>query len=171
MSASAWKDRFAALTAKTHSQQGIWWLNGFWEEGVSKDAEQIYQWVQKFKELEFGGKVFEVKGKAKEKFAEYKEGSDLDEFNSHRFLESVGETLTVVELRKRLEGLDLDKNRRLALSEYLLSRYKKTPQQLVDAPGEGQNKQEIEKAEKAVAEANAAVEQVQQKLEEQKNSP
>jgi chromosome segregation ATPase len=111
-----------------------------------------------------------VKGKAKEKFAEYKEGSDLDEFNSHRFLESVGETLTVVELRKRLEGLDLDKNRRLAISEYLLSRYGKTPEQLVNAPGEGENKTEIEKASQKVAEANAAVEQVQRKLEEQKTA-
>jgi len=171
MSAS-WKDKFSALTAKTHSQQATWWLNGFWEAGAQKDAELIYTWVQKFKELEFGGKVIEVKGKGKEKFdeykKEYKEGSDLDEFNSHRFLESVGETLTVIELRKRLEGLDLDKNRRLALSEYLLSRFKKTPQQLVDASGEGQNKQEIEKAEKATAEASAAVEEVQRKLEEQK---
>jgi len=121
--------------------------------------------VQKFKELDYGGKVIEVKGKQKEKTTEYKEGCDLDEFKAHRFLESYGETLTVVELRKRLEAIDIDKNKKVALSEYLLFRYKKTPQELVDAP-QGDNQKEIAAAQAQVAELDAALKDLQQKQQE-----
>ena len=40
----------------------------------------------------------------------------------------------MLELRKRMKALDIDNNKKMALSEYLLDLYKKTPQQLVDAP-------------------------------------
>jgi len=164
-----WRAPFGEICKKTHSQQAIWWLNGFWNQGAKDDANIIYDFVQKFKELEFGEKVIEKKGKAKEKTPEYKEGSDLDEFQAHRFLESQGETLTVVELRKRIEAIDLDKNKRLALSEYLLSRYKKTPEQLVKAP-QGDNKKKIDEAEAQVEQVKAALTDVQQKLEAQKTA-
>jgi len=160
---------FGDICKKTHSQQAIWWLNGFWNQGAKEDANLIYDFVQKFKELEFGEKVIEKKGKAKEKTSEYKEGSDLDEFQAHRFLESQGETLTVVELRKRIEAIDLDKNKRLALSEYLLSKYKRTPEQLVKAP-QGDNKKKIDEAEAQVNQVKAALTDVQQKLEAQKTA-
>jgi DNA repair exonuclease SbcCD ATPase subunit len=161
----AWKGEFAKLCAKTHSQQAIWWLNGFWDKGGEKEAKTIYEMVQKFKELEYGGKVIEVKGKQKEKTTEYKEGCDLDEFKAHRFLESYGETLTVVELRKRLEAIDIDKNKKVALSEYLLFKYKKTPQELVDAP-QGDNQKEIAAAQAQVAELDSSLKDLQQKQQE-----
>jgi len=66
--------------------------------------------------------------------AEFKENCDLDELNSHRVLEALGETMTVVALRKRLQALDIDNNKRMALSEYLLDKYKKTPLELVRSP-------------------------------------
>ena len=40
-------------------------------------------------------------------------GNELDEFQAHRFLELVGETLTVIALRDRLRKIDLDMNRYL----------------------------------------------------------
>jgi len=116
------------------SQQAIWWLNGFWDEEKDKEAETIFGFVQKFKELDHGDKVVAYKGKAKDKFSEYKEGNQLDEFKSHKFLESLGQTLTAIELRKRLETIDIDKNHKMALAEYLLFRYNKTPEVLVAAP-------------------------------------
>jgi len=163
----AWKAGFAELTKKTHSQQGVWWLNGFWEKGAEKEANTIYEFVQTFKELDHGGKIIELKGKAKEKQNEYKEGCDLDEFKAHRFLETVGETLTVVELRKRLETIDIDKNKRMAISEYLLFRYKQTPDALVNSP-QGDNQKEIAAAQEQVAQLQAALTDLQQKLDEQK---
>jgi hypothetical protein len=59
------------------------------------------------------------------------EHADVDELQAHKFLEKLGETLTVRELRKRLDALDIDNNHRLALSEYLLAKYTKTPQALI----------------------------------------
>jgi len=161
----AWKGQFDTLCKKTHSQQAVWWLNGFWDKGAEKEAQTIYDMVQKFKELDYGGKVIEVKGKQKEKTAEYKEGCDLDEFKAHRFLETYGETLTVVELRKRLEAIDIDKNKKVALSEYLLFKYKKGPQELVDAP-QGDNQKEIQAAQAQVAELDSALKDLQQKQQE-----
>ena len=52
-------------------------------------------------------------------------GNELDEFQAHKFLDSLGETLTVVAMRDRLRQIDLDFNRRVALIEYLTVRYGK----------------------------------------------
>lgn len=42
-------------------------------------------------------------------------GHELVEFDAHRFLEVVGETHTVLELRKKLTQMDIDNNKRVAL--------------------------------------------------------
>ena len=73
------------------------------------------------------------------------EGSDLDEFNAHRFLEKVQETKTVKELREQLKAIDLDFNKRMAMLEYCLFRYKKSVSDFVSKP-QGDNSKEIEKA-------------------------
>lgn len=122
-------DKFKEITSLTHSEQGIWWLNGFWEEGAKDYAEEMWRIVHCFIECQIGGPV--LYGSKKQ---EYKEGSDLDELKSHRILELLGETMTVVALRKRLKDLDLDNNKCMAISEYLLDKYKKTPQELCKAP-------------------------------------
>jgi len=125
----SWKSEFAELTAKTHTEQGIWWLNGFWKAGAEDYKEDIWTVVHQFIECQIDGPV--LYGSKKQ---EYKEEADLDEFKSHRILEIMGETLTVVALRKRLKELDIDNNNRMAISEYLLDKYKKTPEELVNAP-------------------------------------
>jgi chromosome segregation ATPase len=167
MADKKWKAEFDAIVKKTHTQQAIWWLNGFWDSGAKDEAQRIYDFVQTFKEIEFGQKVIERKGKGKELVAEYKEGCDLDEFKAHKFLESVGEVLTVKELRARLEAIDIDKNRKMALSEYLLFKYNKKPQQLCDAP-QGGNEKELKAASDALAEVQTALADVNSKLESQR---
>lgn len=73
------------------------------------------------------------------------QGSDLDEFNAHRFLEKVGETKRVVELREELRAIDLDFNKRMALIEYLLFHFKCRVEDFVERP-QGDNSKEVEKA-------------------------
>lgn len=124
-----WQGKFGEITKLTHSEQGIWWLNGFWSEGAKDYAEDIWKTVHKFIECQIGGPV--LYGSKKQDF---KEEDGLDEFKAHRILEMLGETQTVVALRKRLQALDIDNNKRMAISEYLLDKYKKSPQQLVKAP-------------------------------------
>jgi hypothetical protein len=54
-----------------------------------------------------------------------KDGNELDELQAHRFLESFGETLSVAEMRNALREIDLDFNKKVALIEYLVFKYKK----------------------------------------------
>merc|ERR1719266_3280108 len=75
---------------------------------------------------------------------------------AHRFLEELGETLTVKELRARLKKLDIDSNNRLALSEYLVSKYQKDPGALVDSNQGGVPPEVMEASDEAKATATAA---------------
>ena len=52
----------------------------------------------------------------------------------HKFLESLGETLTVIQLREKLRKIDQDANGKMALLEYLAFKYSKSVQQVIDAP-------------------------------------
>lgn len=67
---------FKKVTAKTYEDQGKFFLNAFWKE-YSEEAENIWSYAQKIIALDT------QKGK---------QGSDLDEFNAHRFLEQMGKS-------------------------------------------------------------------------------
>lgn len=115
------------VTAKTHTDQGIWWLNAFWADGAEAYKEDIWTMVHQFIEVQTGDKKRYGK-----RMVEIKEDSDLDEFKSHRILELMGEVLTVLALRKRLKALDIDNNKRMSITEYLLAKYEKTPDEIVN---------------------------------------
>jgi len=136
------KDQFAELTQKTYKQQAIWFLNGFWVE-VEKEAEQIWKYTRKFEELD----------------PKKKTGCDLDEFWSHKFLESWGETLTVIKLREMLKKIDLDVNGRMSAIEYFCFRYAKSIPQVVKAP-QGSNTEELKKAQQKLDELNDALDKL-----------
>jgi chromosome segregation ATPase len=97
------------------------------------------------------------------------EGKDLDEFNAHRFLEKVQETKTVKELREQLKAIDLDFNKRMAMLEYLLFRYKKGVAEFVARP-QGDNTKELEKAEAMLAEVQQAFDEATRTADEAKKS-
>jgi len=146
MGEAKWKAKFAELTAKTHKEQAIWWLNGFWESDPAvsaKEAENIWGFAHMFIKLDAKN------GKA---------GNEIDELMAHRFLEQLGETLTVVEMRERLRKIDIDNNKRVALSEYLLSRYNKPVEVLIVAPQGSGNQKELEAAEAQLAVVATALE-------------
>lgn len=143
-----WSKGFATLVAKTHREQAKWFLNGFWNEGGEDAAEDIWNITHHFVELGCGQKI--LYGKKKQNLDE---GCDLDEVKSHRILEILGETMTVLALRKRLDALDIDNNKRMSLSEYLLDKYGKTPTKLVNAPQGTIEGKELEEAEEKVTTA------------------
>mmetsp|Transcript_11152 Transcript_11152/g.12275 ORF Transcript_11152/g.12275 Transcript_11152/m.12275 type:complete len:236 (-) Transcript_11152:52-759(-) len=102
---------FKEVTAKVYKDQAKFFLNAYWPElRGSDELEKIWQWTHKFIELDH---------------EKEDQGSDLDEFNAHRFLEQLGITQRVVELRESLREVDMDFNKRMALIEYLLYTYKK----------------------------------------------
>jgi len=99
---------------------------------------------------------------------EVKEGCDLDELKAHIFLEKQGETLTVRALRARLAELDIDNNKKMALSEYLLAKYKKTPQQLNAAPQGDADPAKLQAAQDQLQRAQDQLSEVQDALAKQR---
>ena len=146
------QQKFKELTSKNFTEQAKWFLNGFWDD-VSNDAEFIWKCVHLCHEIS--------KNKAK--------GNELDEFEAHRFLEKLGETLSVAEMREKLRDIDIDFNKMMALTEYLIFKYKKSVKQVVESP-QGDNKVEMNKAEALVAASQAAFDEMSAKTEAQRSA-
>jgi len=132
--------KWEELSAKCFKDQAIWALNGFWDV-MEKDAESVWNWCQTLGELH------------QEKHAD---GCDLDEFWSHKFLETLGETMTVIEMREKFRKIDADFNKRMSLLEYLMFRYNIEPHAMVTAP-QGGDQEQINKAQAMVDSAQKAV--------------
>jgi len=149
------KGKFAAITARNYAGQAKWFLNGYWKEH-EKDAEQIWEYVQ------LAIIIDHRRGK---------EGNELDELEAHRFLERLGETLTVKDMRQRLTDIDLDFNRRMALIEYLIFRYTKKVKEVANAHQGGEEmRKKVKAAEELVVLANNALDELSQRLEAEKQA-
>ncbi|MES1915034.1 MAG: hypothetical protein MHM6MM_007037 [Cercozoa sp. M6MM] len=135
------KSGFAELVAKNYAAQAKWFLNAFWHDGMKEEAEQVWDFAQAMIKQDDAGES----------------GNELDEFESHRFLEMQGATLTVLALRRKLREIDLDFNGKMALTEFLLFHYNKDVVKLVTA-AQGSNTE-------AVAKAQADLDEVNSKLE------
>lgn len=157
-----WIGKFQEITAKNHTEQAQFWLNGFWEDGASEYAELVWTICHKFIEIENG----EPKRYGKRR-NEITEGDSIPEIKAHELLEKLGETLTVMEFRKQFKELDLDGNKRMSLSEYLLKKYQKQPQEFVDSP-QGDNQKEMKLAQEKMDAVQKALDEVTQQLVEQK---
>eukprot|EP01119_Soliformovum_irregulare_P009667 TRINITY_DN2321_c0_g3_i1.p1 TRINITY_DN2321_c0_g3~~TRINITY_DN2321_c0_g3_i1.p1 ORF type:complete len:235 (-),score=78.25 TRINITY_DN2321_c0_g3_i1:592-1296(-) len=138
---------FKKVTTKTYENQAKFFLNAFWPE-LSGSAEDVWKACNKMVELD------SQKGK---------NGSDLDEFNAHRFLEQLGTTKRVVELRESLREIDLDFNKRMALIEFLLFHYKQTIKELLSRP-QGES-EELQKAMDALANLKYEMEELRKEEE------
>jgi len=133
----------------TYAEQGKAFLNAYWDE-LSGESEKAWGWANQFITLD------NEKGK---------EGHDLDEFNAHRFLEKLGETKTIKQMRDELKEIDIDFNKRMALIEYLLFRYKKGISDFVSRP-QGDNTEELKEAQRQLDEAQRAFEVARAAMEE-----
>jgi len=142
---------WSEIVTKKYADQAIWFLNGFWPE-VQSHAEEVWKWVELFGQLDQDKKA---------------DGCELDEFWSHKFLESLGQTMTVIEMREKFRTIDVDFNKRMSLTEYLAYHFKKSIQEVIDAP-QGDNQEEIEAAQAAVEAAQKAVDEMVARLDEAK---
>eukprot|EP01087_Luapelamoeba_hula_P009793 TRINITY_DN255_c0_g1_i2.p1 TRINITY_DN255_c0_g1~~TRINITY_DN255_c0_g1_i2.p1 ORF type:complete len:230 (+),score=61.25 TRINITY_DN255_c0_g1_i2:72-761(+) len=139
---------FSEVIAKTYKEQAIFFLNAFWPE-FHADAERVWAYVQKMAELD------QNKGK---------EGNELDEFSSHRFLEFWQETATVMRLRDMLRDLGLNRNKKMSLIEYLVVKYRQTVQELLRRP-QGTN-EELVKAQRALDAVNTEIQKIETRKRE-----
>src|SRR3990167_8615986 len=143
------------LCGKTYKAQAVWFLNCFWEDFAGKDAELIWQYVLKNEELDIDN---------------HAEGSGLDEMKAHVFLEKFDETLTVRDMRDKLRATgaigETERPKTVPLTHYLLYKYNVDWKQLIDPTRQGDNKEEMAKAESLLAEVQAAFRESEEKAAE-----
>ena len=143
-----------ALCNKTYKEQGVWFLNSFWEQ-FSSEAELVWQYVHKNEELD-------------SEF--HAEGTGLDEMKAHVFLEKFDETLTVRDMRDKLRSTgaigETERPKTVPLTHYLLYKYNVDWKQLIDPTRQGDNKEEMAKAESLLAEVQAAFRESEEKAAE-----
>jgi len=137
-------EKLHQLCEKTYKEQAVWFLNAFWDTKES-EAEKLWDYVQKLNELDL---------------EHHEEGCALDEMKAHVFLEKFDETLTVREMRAKLRSTgaigETERPKKVPLTHYLLYKYDVEWHKLVDETRQGSNKEEMEKAEKMLAEVQAA---------------
>jgi len=142
-----------------YKEQAIWFLNAFWKSGpnFSEDlgeAENVWSYCNRCIDLDRKGE----------------EGSELDEFQAHRLLEAINETLTVRDMRKVLTEVDVDFNKYVSLTEFLIYKYKVDWRELVNAPQGEQDEAKINEAQRLLDASTASMKQCEEKANAAKAS-
>jgi len=145
--------KWQQIESLNYAGQCKYMLNGFWGT-LEKDAELVWNWCQSFSQLD------------PDKHAD---GNELDEFWSHKFLETLGETMTVIEMREKFRKIDADFNKRMSMVEYIMFRYNFSIPSVLTAP-QGDNTEGIKKAQAMVDEAQKAVDAMNAKLASAKDA-
>ena len=140
--------KWEEISNKKYANQCKWILNGFWDK-LEKEAENIWKWCQTFSELDPEAKA---------------EGHELDEFWSHKFLETLGETMTVIEMREKFRKIDADFNKKMSMLEYIIYRFDLNIHAVINAPQGGGDPAQINLAQAKVDEAQKAVDDMNAKL-------
>jgi hypothetical protein len=157
--------KFEEIQHQTHSQQAVWFLNGFWADGMEEQAETVWDFVHRFLELQYGKpKYYGAIGKKQKQDVVAPEGSSLDQFQAQQFLEKLGEVKTASQLRKDLATIDINNDNRMSLTEFLMFKYGHTPHQVVNAP-QGGNAAEMAAAEAQMTECRAELDDLTEKFE------
>jgi len=138
-------DKLKDLSSKNYKDQSVWFLNSFWNSFGKTEAENIWNYRSRIQQVD------------KEKGAD---GAAVDEMLAHRFLELNKETLTVKELRDKLYTIGIERIKVVPLVYYLIFRYNVDWHVLVNAP-QGDNQEEVNKAQKMLESVQTAFVQVQ----------
>jgi len=139
--------KWQQIESRNYAGQCKYMLNGFWDT-LQKDAELVWNWCQSFTELDQD---------------KHGDGNELDEFWSHKFLEGLGETMTVIEMREKFRKIDADFNKHMSMVEYIMFRYGFSIPSVLTCP-QGDNTAGIKKAQAMVDEAQKALDEMNAKL-------
>jgi len=146
-------EKLANLISKNYKDQAVWFLNAFWESIGKNENERIWGYVKKLSELDLD---------------KHDEGNGLDEVRTHKFLESFGETLTVMAMRENLRQTGAiaanDRPKLVPIIHYLLFRYNVDWHQLVNCSGD--KSEEMIKAQKLIDEVSAAFRELDRQAQE-----
>ena len=152
-------DKLHDICKKTYKEQGVWFLNCFWEQFAEKEAEIIWQYVDTNSTLDLEN---------------HEEGCGLDEMKAHVFLEKFDETLTVREMRAKLRSTgaigETERPKTVPLTHYLLYKYNADWHTLVDESRQGDNKEEMAKAEAMLEQVQAAFQESEARASDARNA-
>jgi len=144
-------EKLATLCGFTYKEQAIWFLNAFWEQ-YSEEAEKTWEYVNKCAQLD----------------PRHADGCSLDEVTAHRFLELLGETLTVLSMRDKLRQTGaLSQSERpkvVPLTHFLLYKHPDVEWTLL-VNAHGDNSAEIAKAQQLLDQVSAAFEEAERSAE------
>src|SRR3990167_11144994 len=149
-------DKLHAICRKNYKGQAIWFLNCFWEEFASQEAELLWQMVVANNELDL----------------EYGEnGTGLDETKAKAFLEKFGENMTIEAIIYKLRSAGVlgisEIPNTLPLVHFLICKYNVSWHTLVDEARQGEsNDEEIEKADMLITEAETSFQESQENIQE-----
>jgi len=146
-------EKLQALCQKTHKDQIIWFMNAFWEDFASEQAEKMWAYKLKCDELDLQN---------------HEKGHELDELNAHRLLEAFNETLTVRAMRDNLRSTGAIRDTRLKMvpvSHILIFKYSVDWHILVNA-SQGDNRAEIEEAQRMLQEVQSAFQRAEAAAQE-----
>jgi len=148
-------EKLLELCGKSFKEQAVWFLNAYWGKYGESEAENLWRAVELCNECDINN------------------NGVLDELESHVFLEKSKEEMTVMAMRKALrESGAIEQSERpktVPLTHYLLFKYGIDWHTLVNA-AQGDNQEEIEKAQRLLESAQAAVEEARQREKEAKHA-
>jgi len=149
------KKKFQRLCQLPYKDQAIFFLNGFWGDGVDGGvANTIWDYHKSFVELD---KLGPAKGK----------GTELDQFWSAKFLEDNDKAITALDRKAALKVIDVDADGKMALIEYLVWKYKKSVAETNVAP-QGDNSAAIKAAQQKIDAVMKQLAECEASLEKQK---
>jgi len=146
------QEKLVQLAGKNYKEQSVWFLNAFWNDFGQKEVDTIWNFHNIWVSLDSEKKA---------------QGNELDELNAHRFLEQIHSTMTVRQMRDMLRdvGVAETKLKAIPLAHYLVARYKADWHKLVNAI-QGDNQDEIEKAQKMLDSVQEAFKDAEAKAKE-----
>lgn len=155
-------ERFQLLTYKPHLEQTVHFLNVFWKTPLNGERlafkddatlrEQLWIWAHDILEI------------SKRSATDPLSVSSLDAFGYHIFLEKIGRPCSFLEAQADLAALDINKDHRVCVTEFLLSTFRADPRLLVNEPIESDETLDIiERARRSVESATSSLSQAQLK--------
>jgi len=152
------KADFQKILTQSYKSQAQFFLNAYWSEH-GESAETIWGNWQKIIDMDkLQYNAMMTAGKVSGEWSESTR-SALDEFWSHKYLESIGKTLSVVEFRKEFAKIDANSDKNMGLLEFLLWEYKCSPKECLSRPQGTTDPAalaELEKAQKLLDEVTVA---------------
>jgi hypothetical protein len=135
-------EKLEALCKKKYKDQTIWFLNAYWHKLGEAGAENLWNFAHKASSLDLQKNA---------------DGCEMDEFNAHKFLEHFKQTMTVREMRDTLRDTGVVKGqiKMFPLIFFLIAINKSDWHELVNA-AQGDNKEEIEMAQKKLNDVQVA---------------